>query len=512
MEIIKHCKCCGNQFIAHRMATLYCSKACNAKATRVRKKKSIQQEYQELQNDLESSTENSIPNAEYLSPIQAAKLLGVSRATIYRYALAGVIKAVQFKGLTIIRKSDIEKTFDNASEYKKRIAFSKKKEDSEYYTIRDISEKYHIGKKAILSRCERCSIPKVYDGRNVFFKKVYVDAHFAELIEEIDLANYYTTEQLMEKICMSKQNVLTFVYRNKIPRITRGRLVYYSKVHIDNYKRRGNDIDTNWYTYDEIIEKYGLSVDQISYQIRQEKIKTEKRGKFTMIFRSEFDEQIIKGKFGDIERDEKTGKFNFANNSHPKVVIKNKTGNVEAPETPDGYFSTEEISKKYSINIRHVQKLTREARIPKISLKGFNFFEIPSVLALFGSSQINDGVKEWITPEEMEKQYKMTPVARRSFTHRHKIPTKAEFGKIFYSKEHIDKVKHLVFNGKENYYSVQEVMDKYELTKDMVFYYSNKKKVTKVKCGQQVYLLKTEIDEYMAERAQNSELLPITDD
>ena len=152
MEIIKHCKCCGNQFIAHRMATLYCSKACNAKATRVRKKKSIQQEYQELQNDLESSTEYSIPNAEYLSPIQAAKLLGVSRATIYRYALAGVIKAVQFKGLTIIRKSDIEKTFDNASEYKKRIAFSKKKEDSEYYTIRDISEKYHIGKKAILSR------------------------------------------------------------------------------------------------------------------------------------------------------------------------------------------------------------------------------------------------------------------------------------------------------------------------------------------------------------------------
>ena len=53
MEIIKHCKCCGNQFIAHRMATLYCSKACNAKATRVRKKKSIQQEYQELQNDLD---------------------------------------------------------------------------------------------------------------------------------------------------------------------------------------------------------------------------------------------------------------------------------------------------------------------------------------------------------------------------------------------------------------------------------------------------------------------------
>lgn len=512
MNIIKHCKCCGKQFIAHTMTTLYCSKACNAKATRVRKKVSVQKEYKEFQNNIESSSEPSTSFAEYLSPIQAATLLGVSRATIYRYALAGIIKAVQFKGLTIIRKSDIEKTFDNAPEYKKRKIFSKKKENNEYYTVRDISEKYHIRKKAILSRCERFSIPKVYDGRNVFFKKAYVDAHFAELIEEIDLANYYTTEQFMEKFGMSKQNVLTFVYRNKIPRINRGKLVYYSKVHIDNFKRKGESVDANWYSYDEIIEKYGLSKDQISYHIRHEKIKTEKRGKFTMISRSEFDQKVIKEKFGDVERDEKTGKFNFTRKSQLKVANRNQSGKVEVPETPDGYFSTEEISKKYSINVRHVQKLTREARIPKISLKGFNFFEIPSILALFGSSQINDGIKEWITPEEMEKQYNMTPVARRSFTYRHKIPTKAEFGKIFYSKEHIDKVKHLVFNSKEKYYSVQEVMEKYGLTKDMVFYYSNKKKVTKVKCGQQVYLLKTEIDEYMAERTKNNELLPITDD
>ena len=133
MDIIRHCKCCGKQFIAHRMTTLYCSKVCNRKATTVQKKESIQKEFQSIQNNLESS-DGSSAIAEFLSPAQAAKLLGVSRATLYRYALAGVIKAVQFKGLTIIRKYDIEKAFDNAPEYKKRIAFSKKKEDSEYYT------------------------------------------------------------------------------------------------------------------------------------------------------------------------------------------------------------------------------------------------------------------------------------------------------------------------------------------------------------------------------------------
>lgn len=509
MNIIKHCKCCGVQFVAHRMATLYCSKACNAKATRVRKKKNLEKEYQEFQDDIELSQETTAAPAEFLSPAQAAILLGVSRATIYRYALAGTIKAVQFRGLTIIRKSDIEKAFDNAPDYKKRPSFSKKKEDSEYYTTSEISEKYHIRRKAILARCERFNIPKVYEGRNTFFKKAYVDAHFAELIEEIDLANYYTTQQIMEKFNMSKSNVLTFVYRNNIPRINRGKLVYYSKVHIDNYKRKGEDVDANWYSYDEIKEKYGLSMDQISYHIRHENIKTEKRGKFTMIFRSEFDEIVIKGKFANVERDPETGRFNFENK--PKLIPRTKTDKAKVPDTPDGYFSTEDISKKYSINVRHVQKITREARIPKISLGGFNFFEIPSALALFGATQLQDGVKEWITPEELEKQYDMTPVARRSFTHRHNIPSKVEFGKIFYSKTHIDKVKHLDFKGKENYYSVQEVMDKYGLSKDMVFYYSNKKKVTKARCGQQVYLLKSEIDQFMVERATKDEMPPLNE-
>lgn len=77
MNIIKHCKCCGVQFVAHRMATLYCSKACNAKATRVRKKKNLEKEYQELQDDIELSQETTAAPAEFLSPSQAAILLGL---------------------------------------------------------------------------------------------------------------------------------------------------------------------------------------------------------------------------------------------------------------------------------------------------------------------------------------------------------------------------------------------------------------------------------------------------
>lgn len=103
---------------------------------------------------------------------------------------------------------------------------------------------------------------------------------------------------------MTKQNVLSFVYHNNIPHVTRGRAVFYSKVHIDSYKRLGDDVNPNWYTYAELIEKYGLTKDRISYFIKHEKFHTEKRGKFTMISRSEFDKKVLNGRFKDAERDE----------------------------------------------------------------------------------------------------------------------------------------------------------------------------------------------------------------
>ena len=56
----------------------------------------------------------------YLSPAETATLLGISRATIYRHMATGIIRALQLRGRTIIRKSDIEKMFDDAPGYKKR--------------------------------------------------------------------------------------------------------------------------------------------------------------------------------------------------------------------------------------------------------------------------------------------------------------------------------------------------------------------------------------------------------
>ena len=45
----------------------------------------------------------------YLSPAETATLLGISRATIYRHMAVGIIRALQLRGRTIIRKSDMKR-------------------------------------------------------------------------------------------------------------------------------------------------------------------------------------------------------------------------------------------------------------------------------------------------------------------------------------------------------------------------------------------------------------------
>lgn len=99
MNILRYCKHCGVEFIAHKITTQYCCKECERKESRHREKIKKQKDSL-MQNGDADSPERILANSmEFLSPSQAAALLGVSRATIYRYAVDGVIKAVQLKGI-----------------------------------------------------------------------------------------------------------------------------------------------------------------------------------------------------------------------------------------------------------------------------------------------------------------------------------------------------------------------------------------------------------------------------
>ena len=68
-------------------------------------------------------------------------------------------------------------------------------------------------------------------------------------------------------------------------------------------------------------------------------------------------------------------------NQKPKKPKKKKKTDVVP--TPEGYYSAKEIAEKHKISVKHVWVLTREHNIPKIAIRGFNYYEQPPIDELF---------------------------------------------------------------------------------------------------------------------------------
>ena len=287
MKILKKCLTCGAEFIASKMSNKYCCRECERDASRKReakRKKSVRESEKEAALDKERDAVASRP---FLTPSDVALLLDMSVSTVYRCFYSGIIKAVRIRRKTLVRREDLDKYFEDAGPYRKRSY--KRKQEQEYYTLQEIMDKYKIGRKAVWGRCDRLGIPKVYEGRNTFYSKKLIDANFSELLDVIDIDNYYTLSQIMEMYNMTQGAALCFVKYHAVPRVKRNGRSYYSKVHIDCIKHKTDEIDPDWYSYEEAMQKYGITKDQVSYTLKTYSIKTEKRGKFTMIYRTDFD-------------------------------------------------------------------------------------------------------------------------------------------------------------------------------------------------------------------------------
>ncbi len=101
MEYKKRCQWCGEPFIAHKLTTLYCCKACWDKAYEAKRRQN-KRDAQRLEVESARPVVESIETKEFLNPTEAAKLLGVSRASMYRYMEQGVFKVLRTPARTII--------------------------------------------------------------------------------------------------------------------------------------------------------------------------------------------------------------------------------------------------------------------------------------------------------------------------------------------------------------------------------------------------------------------------
>ncbi|KAB4244111.1 helix-turn-helix domain-containing protein [Bacteroides uniformis] len=289
IDIQKKCKWCGEVFTAHKMSTAYCSHKCANLAYKERVRKERISAYQkELSFKEYNEPLKDLEQREFFTPTTAAKLLGISRATIYRYLADETIKAVQFKGKTLIRRKDIDMLFESSATYNKRLP-QEKAPITEFYTTAEVKEKYNVVDSWIFVVAKKHNIPRTFNRGKTYWSKKHIDNYFGKKAADPEITEWYSVQEIQDKFGMSLAAIYTLASKNAVPKKKEGVMVSYSKKHFDIAKGIAQPDEPQYYTVAEAMAKFNLTRDQLYHYAKYHNIPRVKVGKYVKISRPELD-------------------------------------------------------------------------------------------------------------------------------------------------------------------------------------------------------------------------------
>lgn len=231
-------------------------------------------------------------NKEYLTPSEVAELLNIGRTSIYRYIRNGTIKVIRFERKTLVRRADIEDMTDYLSQENEKTPTKEKAPITDFYTTAEVKEKYHVNESWIFVVAKKNNIPRTFNRGKTYWSKKHMDAYFAKKAPNPDIAEWYTTQEMQEKFGMTLSAIYCFVSKNAIPKKKEGIMVYYSKKHVDIAKGVATPEEPQYYTVAEAMEKFNLTRDQLYHYAKYHNIPKVKKGKYTLISKPELDKLL----------------------------------------------------------------------------------------------------------------------------------------------------------------------------------------------------------------------------
>ena len=257
MEVRKICQWCGKPFIAKKTTTCYCSHQCSnlGYKERIRERKRQMRKMQELLQPKQAAE-----GQDFFSFAQAARLMGVTRQYVYKLVKESKLRASRISGKkSLIRRADIELML-KTKPYE-RIVPKDDFDMSEYYTAEEIAEKYKVNAKWVWTYTRQHKIPKVKVRQFNYYSKKHIDAAFAKYKTDDALTEWYTPEEIEEKYGMTRVAIRYSAEESK----------------------------AEYYTVKEAMEKFKLSRDSVYNILQFHQIPREKNGRFVRFLKVDFD-------------------------------------------------------------------------------------------------------------------------------------------------------------------------------------------------------------------------------
>lgn len=284
IKIERICEWCGNRFMAQTTVTRFCSKRCSEHSykERMRHKKMALSNMETSQCNLDRKSKDK----DFLTPTETAQYLGVGRTYIYDCINRGKIKVTRIGRKTLISKTDIQAMFDFLSPKESEsveAAEKKAKSISDFYTRAEIREKYGVKDSWIYKVVAENNVPKTILRGKAYFSKSHIDRLFSARKENPEITEWYSVEDIQEKYGMTLSAIYTLVSKIGIPKRKEGPKVYYSKYHFDVAKGAKSAEDVEFISVADAMAKHSLTRDQLYHYVKTYKITKLRCGKYVKL-------------------------------------------------------------------------------------------------------------------------------------------------------------------------------------------------------------------------------------
>lgn len=266
--------------MAQTTVTRFCSKRCSEHSykERMRQKKMALSNMETSQCNLDRKSKDK----DFLTPTETAQYLGVGRTYIYDCINRGKIKVTRIGRKTLISKADIQAMFDFLTPKENTSsepAEKKSKSLADFYTRAEIREKFGVKDSWIYKVVAENNVPKTILRGKAYFSKSYIDRLFSARKENQEITEWYSVEEIHEKYGMTLSAIYTLVSKIGIPKRKEGSKVYYSKYHFDVAKGAKSAEDVEFISVPEAMGKYSLTRDQLYHYVKTYKITKLRCGK-----------------------------------------------------------------------------------------------------------------------------------------------------------------------------------------------------------------------------------------
>lgn len=270
--------------MAQTTVTRFCSKRCSEHSykERMRQKKMALSNMETSQCNLDRKSKDK----DFLTPTETAQYLGVGRTYIYDCINGGKIKVTRIGRKTLISKADIQSMFDFLSPKESEpveVTEKKGKSISEFYTRAEIREKFGVKDSWIYKVVAENNVPKTIIRGKAYFSKSHIDRLFSSRKENPEITEWYSVEEIHEKYGMTLSAIYTLVSKIGIPKRKEGPKVYYSKYHFDVAKGAKSAEDVEFISVPEAMGKYSLTRDQLYHYVKTYKITKLRCGKYVKL-------------------------------------------------------------------------------------------------------------------------------------------------------------------------------------------------------------------------------------